>query len=105
MGYDERTSPGRGAFTTYHNLTLLAVENITPGMEIFLDFGTEFSGYNNATKPNIDDYRKMDEAMAKLVAFFHKHGDGLGDKAAAEVYEFLKHDVLNLTAARRAPVL
>ena len=72
-GYDETTSPGRGAFTTYHNLTLLAVEKIPAGMELFLDFGAEYSGYDDTSKPNIDDYRKMDEAMEKLVAFFNKH--------------------------------
>jgi len=102
-GYDETTSPGRGAFTTYHNLTLLAVDKIPAGMELFLDFGMEYFGYDDTTKPNIDDYRKMDEAMEKMVGFFNKHAESLGEKAASEVYEFMKKNVLDLTAEKRAP--
>lgn len=102
-GYNELTSPGRGAFTTYHNLTLLAVDKIQPGMELFLDFGAEYNKYDDVTKPNIDDYRKMDEAMEKMVGFFNKHADNIGEKAADEVFEFMKKDVLDLTAERRSP--
>lgn len=101
-GYDETTSPGRGAFTTYHNLTLLAVDKIPTGMEIFLDFGAEYSKYDDVTRANIDDYRKMDEAMEKMVKFFNKHAENLGEKAASEVYEFMKKDVLDLTAMERS---
>lgn len=102
-GYDEMTSPGRGAFTTYHNLTLLAVDKIPAGMELFLDFGAEYNKYDDPTKPNIDDYRKMDEAMEKMVGFFNKHVEKIGEKAANEVFEFMKKDVLELTAEKRAP--
>ena len=101
-GYDEMTSPGRGAFTSYHNLTLLAVDKIQAGSEIFLDFGAEYNQYDDTSKPNIDDYRKMDEAMEKMVIFFAKHAESLGEKAANEVYEFMKKDVLDLTAEARA---
>jgi hypothetical protein len=101
-GYDELTSPGRGAFTSYHNLTLLAVDKIKAGSEIFLDFGAEYNQYDDTSKPNIDDYRKMDEAMEKMVTFFNKHAESLGEKAANEVYEFMKKDVLDLTAEARA---
>eukprot|EP00956_Cyclotella_meneghiniana_P010857 scaffold15227_cov70-Cyclotella_meneghiniana.AAC.7 len=101
-GYDEMTSPGRGAFTSYHNLTLLAVDKIQAGSEIFLDFGAEYNQYDDVTKPNIDDYRKMDEAMEKMVVFFNKHAKSLGEPAAKEVYEFMKKDVLDLTAEARA---
>ena len=101
-GYDEMKSPGRGAFTTYHNLTLLAVDKIPAGQEIFLDFGAEYNKYDDTSKPNIDDYRKMDEAMAKMVEFFNKHADKIGEKAADEVFEFMKKDVLDLTAEKRA---
>jgi hypothetical protein len=101
-GYDELTSPGRGAFTSYHNLTLLAVDKIQEGAEIFLDFGAEYNQYDDVSKPNIDDYRKMDEAMEMMVGFFGKHAESLGEKAAAEVYEFMKKDVLDLTAEARA---
>jgi hypothetical protein len=101
-GYDELKSPGRGAFTSYHNLTLLAVDKIPAGSEIFLDFGAEYNQYDDTSKPNIDDYRKMDEAMEKMVAFFNKHAESLGEKAANEVYEFMKKDVLDLTAEARA---
>jgi hypothetical protein len=31
-GFDETTSPGRGAFTLHHNLTLIAVDKITAGV-------------------------------------------------------------------------
>ncbi|KAK1744965.1 hypothetical protein QTG54_004256 [Skeletonema marinoi] len=89
-GYDESTSPGRGAFTLHHNLTLIAVDKITAGSEIFLDFGSEYNGYEDVTKANIDDYRKMDEAIEKI-------------EAADEVYQFMKNDVLDLTAEARAP--
>jgi hypothetical protein len=102
-GYDEMTSPGRGAFTTYHNLTLLAVDKIPVGMEVFLDFGAEYNNYGNPNTPNIDDYRKMDEGMQKMVEFFKKHAEKIGEKAANEVYEFMKNDVLDLTAEERAP--
>lgn len=101
-GYDELKSPGRGAFTSYHNLTLLAVDKIPAGSEIFLDFGAEYNQYDDTSKPNIDDYRKMDEAMEKMVFFFNKHAESLGEKAANEVYEFMKKDVLDLTAEARA---
>lgn len=102
-GYDEMTSPGRGAFTTYHNLTLLAVDKIPAGMEIFLDFGAEYNKYDDTTKANIDDYLKMDEAMQKMVGFFNKHAETMGEIAANEVFEFMKKDVLDLTAEKRAP--
>ncbi|KAL3796655.1 hypothetical protein HJC23_009955 [Cyclotella cryptica] len=101
-GYDEMSSPGRGAFTSYHNLTLLAVDKIQAGSEIFLDFGAEYNQYDDTSKPNIDDYRKMDEAMEKMVTFFNKHAESLGEKAANEVYDFMKKDVLDLTAEARA---
>jgi hypothetical protein len=102
-GYDEITSPGRGAFTMYHNLTLLAVDKIPAGMEIFLDFGAEYNNHGNTDMPNIDDYRKMDEGMQKMVGFFNKHAENIGEEAANEVYEFMKNDVLDLTAEARAP--
>ena len=102
-GYDETTSPGRGAFTLHHNLTLIAVDKITAGSEIFLDFGAEYSGYEDVIKPNIDDYRKMDEAIEKMLEFFNKHAENIGEKAADEVYQFMKNDVLDLTAEARAP--
>ncbi|KAL3821732.1 hypothetical protein ACHAXA_008468 [Cyclostephanos tholiformis] len=102
-GYDEITSPGRGAFTMYHNLTLLAVDKIPAGMEIFLDFGAEYNNYANPEQPNIDDYRKMDEGMQKMVEFFNKHAENIGEVAANEVYDFMKKDVLDLTAEERAP--
>eukprot|EP00986_Skeletonema_menzelii_P001704 scaffold463_cov135-Skeletonema_menzelii.AAC.13 len=102
-GYDETTSPGRGAFTLHHNLTLIAVDKITAGSEIFLDFGAEYSGYEDTTKANIDDYRKMDEAIEKMLVFFNKHAENIGEKAADEVYQFMKNDVLDLTAEARAP--
>lgn len=102
-GYDETNSPGRGAFTLHHNLTLIAVDKIAAGSEIFLDFGAEFSGYEDTTKPNIDDYRKMDEAIEKMLEFFNKHAEKIGEKAADEVYQFMKNDVLDLTAEKRAP--
>ncbi|KAL7537505.1 hypothetical protein ACHAXR_007865 [Thalassiosira sp. AJA248-18] len=101
-GYDETTSPGRGAFTTYHNLTLLALDKIPAGMELFLDFGAEYNKYDDTSKPNIDDYRKMDEAMEKMVGFFNKHAESIGEKASDEVYDFMKKDVLDLTAEKRA---
>jgi hypothetical protein len=44
----------------------------------------------------------MDEAMEKMVTFFNKHAASLGEKAANEVYEFMKKDVLDLTAEARA---
>ncbi len=102
-GYDETTSPGRGAFTLHHNLTLIAVDKITAGSEIFLDFGAEYSGYEDVNKANIDDYRKMDEAIEKMLEFFNKHAENIGEKAADEVYQFMKNDVLDLTAEARAP--
>lgn len=102
-GYDETTSPGRGAFTLHHNLTLIAVDKITAGSEIFLDFGAEYSGYEDVTKANVDDYRKMDEAIEKMLEFFNKHAENIGEKAANEVYQFMKNDVLDLTAEARAP--
>lgn len=102
-GYDESTSPGRGAFTLHHNLTLIAVDKITAGSEIFLDFGSEYNGYEDVTKANIDDYRKMDEAIEKMLEFFNKHAENIGEKAADEVYQFMKNDVLDLTAEARAP--
>lgn len=101
--YDELTSPGRGAFSTYHNLTVLAVDTIGPGMEIFLDFGAEYSKHDDPTIPNMDDYRKMDEGMKKMVEFFNKHAERIGEKASEEVYEFIKEDVLELVAEKRAP--
>ena len=101
--YDDTTSPGRGAFTLHHNLTLIAVDKITAGSEIFLDFGAEYSEYDDPTKANIDDYRKMDEAIEKMVEFFYKHAENIGEKAADEVYQFMKMDVLDLTAEKRAP--
>ena len=55
-GYDETTPPGRGTFTTYHKLTLLAMDKIPAGMELFLDFRMEYNQYDATTKPNIDDY-------------------------------------------------
>ncbi len=100
--FDELTSPGRGGFSTYHNLTVQAVDNLVPGMEIFLDFGSEYSKYDDHTIPNIDDYRKMDEGMGKMVEFFNKHAARIGEKAADEVYEFIKEDVLDLLAESRA---
>ena len=72
-------------------------------MEIFLDFGQEYNRHDDTTKANIDDYRKMDEAMEKMVAFFNKHAEKIGEKAANEVFEFMKKDVLDLTAENRAP--
>ena len=72
-------------------------------MEIFLDFGAEYNQYENVDRPNIDDYIKMDEAIVKMVSFFDKHAESLGEKAATEVFEFMKKDVLDLTAEERAP--
>ena len=34
----------RGAITNYHNLTLVATQDIAPGMELFMDFGESWDG-------------------------------------------------------------
>jgi len=101
-GYDDESHPGRGAFTSHHNISLLAVDGILPGMELFLDFGQEYTNYDDLTEPNMDDYRKMDLAMDNMVNFFEKHADELGPEAAADVYRFMKKEVLDLTAETRA---
>ena len=97
-GYDEMSLLGRGILTSYHNFTLLTVNKIQVGSEIFLDFGAEYNQYDDMSKRSIDDYRKMDEAMEKMVKFLNKHAESLWEKVANEVYKFMKKDVLDLTA-------
>ena len=38
-GLDRKTSPGAGAISHYHNLTWKVVKDITPGSEIFVNYG------------------------------------------------------------------
>jgi len=97
-GYDEMSLLGRGTLTSYHNFTLSAVNKVQVGSEIFLYFGEEYNQYDYMSKRSIDDYRKMDEAMEKMVKFLNKHAESLWEKVANEVYKFMKKDVLDLTA-------
>lgn len=101
--------PGRGAVSTFYNVTVSATQDIPAGMELFLDFGQDWSDKALEKNPMAtrEDYEQADQSMEKVMAFFDKHAEELPDEAKAEMYGFLMNDVVNLITPnkQRADIL
>ena len=66
-----KTHVGRGAYTSYHNLTLAATDFIPAGMEILMNLDEQVEYSAELLKPI--DYKDADESMDKILDFFKTH--------------------------------
>jgi hypothetical protein len=92
--------PGRGAYTSYYNLELASLEDIPAGKEIFLNYGDNWDGKSEQKEEPLtrNDYKKVDQTIEKMVAFFDKYRDDLDQQSKQEIYKFMIHDVMSAAA-------
>lgn len=98
---NEETSssyPGRGSISTFHNMEMIAIQNIKQGMEIFIDVGDidDDDNINRQKKLTPDDLIKVDELINKLINYFNKHNDNLDYESKNKLYKFLLKEILPL---------
>ena len=93
-----RVHPGRGGVTTYYNVTVAATQAIPAGMEIFLNFGQDWSDKALEANPMAtrDDYDQADRSMDKAIEFFERHAEELPEETKERMYGFLVKDVIDL---------
>lgn len=91
--------PGRGASSSFFDVTLSALSNIPAGMEIFVNYGENWNeeeeNENDITK---EDHPKIDQTIDKMIDFFDKYHQELDDESRQEIYRFLIDDVLTAAA-------
>ena len=101
--------PSRGAVSTFYNVTVSATQDIPAGMELFLNFGQDWSDKALEKNPMAtrEDYEQADSSMEKVIDFFDRHAEELPDETKAEMYGFLMNDVVNLITPnkQRADIL
>jgi len=94
--------PGRGASSSYFEVTLTALEKIPAGMEIFVNYGENWSEDEEDTGDDAEiskeDHPKIDETIDKMIEFFEKHDAELDEESKQEIYQFLVGDVLAAAA-------
>jgi SET domain len=95
--YPGLSHPGRGAYSAYYNLELASTEVIPAGKEIFLNYGENWDGDEDAKKEPLTkkDYKKVDQTIEKMVEFFEKYKDDLDDASKSEIYTFMIRDVIS----------
>ncbi|KAG7362963.1 SET methyltransferase domain containing protein [Nitzschia inconspicua] len=102
--YPGVSHPGRGAYSSYYNLELASTETIPAGKEIFLNYGENWDGSSNGdgkTDPlTRSDYKKVDQTIEKMMAFFEKYRDDLDDNTKTEIYNFMVQDVMSAAAGK-----
>eukprot|EP00934_Nitzschia_sp_Nitz4_P003055 Nitzschia sp. Nitz4//scaffold27_size158506//24427//26385//NITZ4_002580-RA/size158506-processed-gene-0.67-mRNA-1//-1//CDS//3329545428//3045//frame0 len=101
--------PGRGASSSYYEVSLVATQEINPGMEIFVHYGDNWSedGDNpddtseSSHEITKDDFAKIDETVAQMIEFFDKYQGDLDEKSKQEIYQFLLKDVMAAAAGSK----
>eukprot|EP00543_Licmophora_paradoxa_P007594 CAMPEP_0202454024 /NCGR_PEP_ID=MMETSP1360-20130828/11861_1 /ASSEMBLY_ACC=CAM_ASM_000848 /TAXON_ID=515479 /ORGANISM="Licmophora paradoxa, Strain CCMP2313" /LENGTH=660 /DNA_ID=CAMNT_0049073247 /DNA_START=90 /DNA_END=2072 /DNA_ORIENTATION=+ len=88
--------PGKGAFSPFYNVTLMAKEMMVAGAEIFLDYGENWEAEetNEQEQMTKEDYSKVDIVVDQMIDFFDKYHSELNDVSQQEIYQFLVHDIL-----------
>ncbi len=94
--------PGRGASSSYFEVTLSALENIPAGMEIFINYGENWKNDDeedeNESEITKEDHIKIDQTIDKMIEFFHKHDAEMDEESKLDIYRFLIEDVLAAAA-------
>jgi hypothetical protein len=98
--------PGRGAYSNFYETGLSATDEIVVGMEIFPSYGDNWNGDEEDDEDDGDaeitpaDYKKIDQTVEKMMAFFDKHDD-LEEEDKLEIYNFLIRDVMAAAAGHK----
>ena len=85
--------PGRGAVSSFYSATVEATADIAKGSEIFMDYGENWADEERREALVLEDYKKLDKTIEKMIAFFEKHHE-LHDASKAQIYNFLTKDVM-----------
>lgn len=100
--------PGRGAQSHFYDVSLRAMINIPAGMEIFVNYGDNWSPDGEAKEEGNkddeitqDDHAKIDETITKMRKFFEKYEKDLNDQSKMDIYNFLTRDVMNAAAGAK----
>lgn len=100
--YPGVSHPGRGAYSSYYNLQLASTETIPAGKEIFLNYGDNWDGDGKTDEPLLKkDYKRVDQTIEKIVAFFEKYQGSLDDETKMEIYNFMIRDVMAAAAGAK----
>ncbi len=98
--------PNRGAQSHYYHVQLRAKQDISTGMEIFLNYGDSWDTENSNSEEDEEnlakeDYDKIDATIDKMLEFFAKYQDELEPQAKADIYDFLIKDVMGAAAGAK----
>lgn len=92
--------PGRGASSSFFEVTLSALSKIPAGMEVFVSYGENWNDDDSDNDDEItkEDHPKIDQTIDKMIEFFDKYNHELDDESKKEIYRFLIDDVLTAAA-------
>lgn len=79
--------PARGANSHYYDVTLHSTRSIPAGMEILV--GNVGAAENDENPFTASDFNDVDEILAKIQAFFDKHGKSMDEEKKLEIYKYL----------------
>lgn len=97
------THPGRGASSPYFEAALSATSEIVAGTEIFMNYGENWQKDDEEESAEIskDDFKKIDETIEKMIAFFAKHEADLDPESKQQIYQFLIQDIMAAAAGTK----
>lgn len=74
--------------------------SVPPGMEIFLNFGQDWSAKALEKNPMATriDYERADQSVDRIVDFFSNHEDDLTAETKSDMYTFLRNDVVKFVS-------
>jgi len=106
---------GRGAYTTYFNVTIQSTQAIQAGVEIFANYGEQWEENNkkeDAEEEDEDDttvkrkdYNKLDAVVDQVLDFLETHKSELTPEAEKDIYHFLTRDVLQAATGSKSQKL
>ena len=90
-------SPGWGASSEYYNVSLAATRDIVAGMEVFMDFGTDWSmEHERDGQVTATDHDRADVVVNKVLSFLEKHKEIITPDLSEEIYSFLTEEVITV---------
>lgn len=84
----------RGATSPFYNISVVATALVPAGGEVFLEYGDSWAEQEGEDDLTPDDFTKIDETIAQMIAFFAKHEDSLDMESTYEIYSFLTKDIM-----------
>lgn len=107
-GYHRSKDVGVGAFSSRHNITFEALEEVPAGMELFLDYGDQYFLSKSdiiGHVPLKNDYKKADEILSQFWSDVEElQPEDQNDSTATSIYERILNSITDPRLKNALPV-